>query len=219
MHLTTDVKLEVSDKQSLLDFITTSNEACNYISRVAFETKTFNAIKLQGLVYYDAQKQYGLKSRLVLVLIRKVVDAYKKDKKILRLFKSQSLPLYTHHYKKGNILSFYGFKIPFQARKDVMLSSKHQAVLCYRNGKFIVHQPLDVEEQLMQSVTSCFGVDLGIKNIAVDSDGEFHSGKQVNGLRKRHNRLRKKLQAKGNNAIAAEHNCKYLGELCGLPKV
>jgi IS605 OrfB family transposase len=41
------------------------------------------------------------------------------------------------------------------------------------------------------------GVDAGIVNLAVDSDGRRYSGAHVNSLRRRHHRLRRKLQAKG----------------------
>ena len=39
------------------------------------------------------------------------------------------------------------------------------------------------------------GCDLGIVNILTDSDGEAYSGGQVNGLRKRHAKLRARLQS------------------------
>src|SRR5690606_26473738 len=41
------------------------------------------------------------------------------------------------------------------------------------------------------------GVDLGIRNIASDSDGEVFSGDHVNGLRHRYARIRQRLQKKG----------------------
>src|SRR5690606_19926855 len=50
-------------------------------------------------------------------------------------------------------------------------------------------EPADVSEFL--------GVDLGVTNIAVDSDGETHSASHVKNVRHRHRRLRKKLQKKG----------------------
>ena len=40
------------------------------------------------------------------------------------------------------------------------------------------------------------GIDLGIKQLAVDSDGAQYSGGRVNGLRRRYHRLRRKLQPK-----------------------
>ena len=54
---------------------------------------------------------------------------------------------------------------------------------------------LPTPEQI--EVGEALGVDLGIVNIATDSDGEVYSGAQINGLRKRHARLRAKLQHKG----------------------
>jgi len=41
------------------------------------------------------------------------------------------------------------------------------------------------------------GVDLGIVNIAVDSEGNVYSGSIVKSIRHRHRRLRAKLQSKG----------------------
>ena len=41
------------------------------------------------------------------------------------------------------------------------------------------------------------GVDMGVVNIAADSDGNLYSGGHVRGLRKRHLKLRRRLQAKG----------------------
>jgi putative transposase len=46
-----------------------------------------------------------------------------------------------------------------------------------------------------------WGVDLGIVNLAVDSDGKVYSSAQVNGLRDRHRRLRQKLQRKGTRSV------------------
>jgi len=41
------------------------------------------------------------------------------------------------------------------------------------------------------------GIDLGVTNIASDSDGAIYSGSTVKGVRYRHRRLRNKLQKKG----------------------
>jgi IS605 OrfB family transposase len=46
-------------------------------------------------------------------------------------------------------------------------------------------------------VEGALGVDLGVTNIAVDSDGTIHSASHVNNVRFRHRRLRSRLQAKG----------------------
>lgn len=50
-------------------------------------------------------------------------------------------------------------------------------------------EPLDIDDVL--------GVDLGVTNIATDSDGTIHSGSTSKRVRYRHRRLRNKLQKKG----------------------
>jgi putative transposase len=48
-----------------------------------------------------------------------------------------------------------------------------------------------------RQVTDFLGVDLGIANVAADSDGEVHSGKDVEDTRRKHNLQRRRLQRKG----------------------
>jgi putative transposase len=55
----------------------------------------------------------------------------------------------------------------------------------------------DVETPELIDVEGYLGVDLGVKNIATDSDANNYSGGQVNGLRQRYFKLRKRLQSKG----------------------
>ena len=55
----------------------------------------------------------------------------------------------------------------------------------------------DVTESEPIPSEGVLGVDLGVVNIAVDSDGAVYSGKTINNVRFRHRRLRTKLQKKG----------------------
>jgi IS605 OrfB family transposase len=64
-------------------------------------------------------------------------------------------------------------------------------------------EPIDVEGAL--------GVDLGVTNLAVDSDGAVHSASHINNVRFRHRRLRAKLQAKGTRS-AKRHLKKLSGK-------
>ena len=54
-----------------------------------------------------------------------------------------------------------------------------------------------VEEVARQDVDTALGIDLGVSNIATDSDGKAHSGKAIKNVRYRHRRLRNKLQRLG----------------------
>jgi len=61
-------------------------------------------------------------------------------------------------------------------------------------------EPIDVDEAL--------GIDLGVTNIATDSDGTIYSGSTVKGVRYRRRRLRNKLQKKG--TLLAKRRLKML---------
>lgn len=69
--------------------------------------------------------------------------------------------------------------------------------LLYRDGKWYLYATVDVPEPQMYEPDGFLGVDMGIVNIAYDSDGTGYAGKQLNGYRRRQQRLRRRLQAKG----------------------
>jgi IS605 OrfB family transposase len=52
----------------------------------------------------------------------------------------------------------------------------------------------------VSNVNDLLGVDLGVKNVAADSDGTLYTGGHIRGLRKRHLKLRRRLQSKGTKA-------------------
>ncbi|MDO9713998.1 winged helix-turn-helix domain-containing protein, partial [Paracraurococcus lichenis] len=72
-----------------------------------------------------------------------------------------------------------------------------QADLVYRDGQFFLFVTVDVGDVPPGDPEGFLGVDLGRKNIAVDSDGDGFSGAHIANLRNRHARLRTKLQKKG----------------------
>jgi putative transposase len=65
------------------------------------------------------------------------------------------------------------------------------------SGKWLMLVTIDVPDGTEVPVTDFLGVDLGIANIATDSDGEKHSGKPVEDVRRKHNLQRKRLQRRG----------------------
>lgn len=72
-----------------------------------------------------------------------------------------------------------------------------QCDLIFRNGKWLLAVTVDAPEDEPFEPLDVLGVDLGLVQIASDSDGKQYSGGQVLGLRRRHRRLRSRLQAKG----------------------
>ncbi len=210
MKLTAKVKLQPTDAQadSLKRTLETSNAACNRISDIAWETRTFGKFAIQKLVYHDIKTEFGLNAQVVIRCISKVCDAYKLDKKTKRTFRSDGSIAFDSRILSWKIdasqVSIWTVdgreKVPFLAHgraKQLLLGVRGESDLCLIDGDFYLFTSCEVDEPKPSDVDDFLGVDMGIKNIASDSDGNHYSSGQVNGLRKRHANLRSRLQSKG----------------------
>ena len=210
MILTAKVKLQPTDAQadSLKRTLETANAACDQISQVAWDSRTFGKFKIQKLVYGDIKASFDLSAQLVIRCIAKVADSYKLDKKVKRTFKPHGSIAYDSRIlswkldkKEISIWTVDGRqKMQFFAhdRALELLSGKRgESDLCLIDGNFYLFTSCEVDEPTPKDVDGFLGVDMGVKNIASDSDGRHYSSGQVNGLRKRHAKLRARLQSKG----------------------
>ncbi|MFG2058784.1 RNA-guided endonuclease InsQ/TnpB family protein [Micromonospora sp. NPDC048930] len=69
--------------------------------------------------------------------------------------------------------------------------------LVCRDGKWFLYATCDIPDVEVKEPDGFLGVDLGIANIATTNDGTRHSGKGLNRVRHRNQRLRAKLQRIG----------------------
>jgi IS605 OrfB family transposase len=69
--------------------------------------------------------------------------------------------------------------------------------LVHRDGMWFLYATVEVAEADVYEPDGFLGVDMGIINIAYDSDGRRYAGDRLNGYRRRQIRLRRRLQAKG----------------------
>jgi putative transposase len=85
MKLTVKVKLlpTSEEKQSLLKTMERFNDACDYISKVAFENKLFGQVALHQLIYREVRERFGLSSQFTIRAIDKVSESYRANKKTL----------------------------------------------------------------------------------------------------------------------------------------
>lgn len=210
MKLSVALKLLPSVQQTtaLLQTLERANSAANEISAVAWRERTFGQFALHKLVYHDIRARTGLSAQLVVRVIAKVADSYKLDSTRRRCFRPLGSVAYDRRilrYADGgdhvSISTLAGRQsIPFVCgpRQRVLLGGQRgESDLVYRDGTFYVYASVEVPEPpVQQDVPDYLGVDLGITNIATDSDGTIYAGGHINGLRHRHRRLRKRLQAK-----------------------
>lgn len=210
MNLTLMIKLEPSagQKAGLLKTMERINEACNDIAGVAFESGVANRHRLQELVYYDTRERFELSAQMTVRAIAKVCDAYKRDKRIKPTFRprgavayDQRILSFSKDFERVSILTLEGREvIPLsmgEYQRTRLRRLRGQCELIYRGGEFYLAVVVDVSEPEEADADEWLGVDLGIRNIAVDSTGEEFSGSHLNSLRNRNFRLRQRLQSKG----------------------
>ncbi len=199
MQVITHIKIDIADKEQILLLMARFNSICNELSQIAFNEKLFYKIKLQMRTYHEIKDKYGLTSAETVMIMYKVACSYKNKKSRGTIAKFRSLgaiPLWRHIYRKGGV-RFFGVEVPIIARTDIILP-KHpkQATLSYRNDKLIIHQTIEIPELEQYEPKDWLGCDLGIKNILTDNEGKIYSGGQLNNLRKRHKKIRTRLQSK-----------------------
>ena len=207
MKLTAQIKLLTTQAQhdALLETLQLANAACNYMSEQAWESQTFGQYGLHQLVYHDVRQRFALSAQVVVGCISKVSDAYRLDKKVKCTFKPTAAVTYDSRIltwavekRQVSIWSVKGrLTIPFvcgERQWELLQTQRGETDLAHVNGVFYLLTTCQVDEPTPQDIDGALGVDLGIVNIATDSDGESHSGSQVKSVRHRHRRLRKRLQ-------------------------
>jgi putative transposase len=210
MLVTEMLKLAPTESQhdALLATMRACNEAANRAAEVAIEHRTANKIRVQKLVYAELRQRYGLSAQMAILAVHKACGAYKRDKTIRPTFHPLGAVAYDQRIlswkarDRVSILTMTGrILIPVawlgrwtQSHPDRI---RGQADLIYRDDAFYLAVVIDAPEPPPgPEPEGWLGVDLGIVNIATDSDGTVHSGRSLRAVRRRNLRLRQRLQAK-----------------------
>ena len=186
------VKLETTAEQaaSLIETIEAFNRGCDYVAEIAFKKRQANKIAIQPFVYGSLRADYGLSAQMAIRCIAKAIEAYKRDKDIQptfdplgaivlddRLMSFKGLSHVSLLTLQGRILVPIRFGAYQAARID---RAKGQADLILRGGVFYLALTIDMPTPPpIEPVGGVLGVDLGITEIASDSEGNQYSGAAV----------------------------------------
>jgi putative transposase len=210
VKLTIQVKLQPTSEQSdaLLRTLETANKVCDRLSEIAWEAKQFGQYKLQQLSYHQIRKDFPLTAQMVVRMTAKVADAYKLDHDRKRSFRPHGSIAYDLRILSWNmaeirvsIWSMDGrLAISFvcgERQRQLLDFQRGETDLVYRDGFWFLFTTVDIPDIKEYEALDWIGVDLGIVNIAVTSDGTKFAGATINSRRARNARLRQKLQKKG----------------------
>ncbi len=200
INLTSEQALEIDD--TLRAFAS----ACNYIGDVVRILGNTNKVQIQKVCYRDVRNRFGLSANLAIRAIARVCSALKVPEKARSVFAPTSVDydirifsfrerdwtfsltlLYGRQRFTASLGDFQYRALKGQHPTSATLVKRH-------NGQYFLHVQVKGKAPEPFAPQDMLGVDLGIVNLAVDSDGELYSGKPVEDVRRKHNLQRKRLQ-------------------------
>jgi len=200
------IKLLPSKEQAnfLLQTIKEANAVCNDISEIAWTHKIFNQFKIHHEVYHKIKGSSKLSAQVLVRCISKVADSYKLDKKIKRAFRPLGSITYDSRILSymSDVVSIWSaggrLKMPFICHNPKYFPYiKGEADLVFNKGKFYLFQTVEIPDTDIKDVEEFIGVDFGLTDIAVTSDGKKYSAEWLNQYREKRRKIRSSIQRKG----------------------
>lgn len=213
MRRTSKIKLVLTDEQKALLMTTLRdfNEVANSVSKLAFEEKVFSKFNLQKLCYYAIRKGSNLTSQMCIKAIAKVAGAYSDKRKRSSVHKikptgsmaydARLYKLYTDKAIVSLATTSGRIKVPYvsgEYQRQLSNSGKIcEAKLCFYRKNFFLHVSVDTEAPIAADIKDYLGVDQGIVNPAVDSEGTIYYPEHIVVKRQHYLRQREALQRVG----------------------
>ncbi len=209
MKLTLQLKLVPTAEQhtALLETMHAFNAAASYAAQVGFEAHVFSQQAIHVRCYQALRERCGLSSQMAVRAIGKVVETFRRDKKTCPVFRSDGAMTYDERLLgwKGpahvSLLTLQGRQVVAmlygEYHAGFLPRLKGQVDLVLRDGVFYLYATIDVPEDTPIEPTHFLGVDLGIVEIATDSDGHSYTGAEIEAVRHRAATARQTYQATG----------------------
>jgi IS605 OrfB family transposase len=212
MKLVANLKLNPTPEQehTLRLTLERCNEACNWLSERAWETKTFGQYDLHKLSYQALRAKFQLSAQVAVRCIAKVADAYKPDEKKKRTFGKHAAQPYDDRIlrfvcdEKVSLWLLSGReKIGYVCgdhQRQLLEHRKGEVDLMRVRGKWYLAAVCDLDNPALLTPEGVLGVDFGIVNITTDSLGNQHCGNKIEAYRERYAKRRATLQRVGTRA-------------------
>jgi putative transposase len=166
-------------------------------------------VRLHNIAYHRMRHEFRLPAQLTVRALAKVADSYKTDRSIQHVFGPRgavvfdarcftlenlsSVSLTTTRGRRRFVMAHGG-----KQREQLKAGTTGEADLLYRDGSYYLAIAVKTTEPpKSETPGGVLGVDLGIVEIATDSEGHSYSGAAVKSVRRRVRRIRRLLQAKG----------------------
>ncbi|WP_395146091.1 RNA-guided endonuclease InsQ/TnpB family protein [Armatimonas sp.] len=213
MKLVAQIKLLPTQEQAelLKQTMVKTNEAACRVSDWAFSAKVFGRFDLHYQWYETIRNETGLTAQIVALLFAKVADAYKRDTQRIRAFRPLGAITYDsrvlRYVLEKRCVSIWTLtgreRIPFvcgEHQTELLKGLRGESDLVFLDGAFYLMATCDIEDPPLREVNGTIGIDLGIVQIASDSEGNQYSGEPIRKIRRALRRLRAGLQQCGSKS-------------------
>ena len=189
---------------------------CNFLSEQAFEHQKFNKVVLHRQCYYQCREKFqNFSSQLIVRAIGVVCDSYRKRQDKQTSF-SSSMAVYDARIlswtdKEASIWTVDGrLKMPIQVwNQDLFKLPKGESDLIFRNNMWFLQTTVYLPDVPKQDSSKWLGIDLGVTNLAVTSEGTVYSGENIEKARVRFADHRTRLQKR--NTPSARRKVRKVG--------
>ena len=196
--------------KKLMDTVKAFRDACNYISKVAWNNRVYNPVALHHFVYYETRERFKLPANLAIRARDRVAKSYKVDRKKRHKFRQLSMDLDKRLFTllrngeyRTSISTIYGrVKVKLAIgdyQRELLKNPVRDAKLVYRRDskEFYLHITVLVKVPEPKGNNNPVGVDIGINKLLVASNGFGVNGKPIEHRRQHFRKLRSSLQKKG----------------------
>jgi putative transposase len=179
--------------------------ACNWLSKIVFESKEINSNRLSKIYYGTIREKFGLPSQLTCTLFRTVSATYKtirtQKKWNLAIYKKKSIPIVWKRdfarNKKG--VTLWGTLIFFHDSRIIPNNWKDSKISLNKGQWYLnLSYEIDIPEPIQKGCI--VGVDQGIKRLFVASSPDkklFYKTNHLNHKLSNIRKARSKVQAVG----------------------
>lgn len=203
--------------RALHDTLTRCNVACTWLAAQGFKTGVTRQYDLQKLAYHELRERFGLTAQAAVRCIAKVADAFKVNRKIAPRFHNLAAQPYDDRIVRfcGQdevsiwVIGGHRPKIQFVAgahQRRLLAYRKGEVDLAYIRRKWFLICTCEVPETEEFEPEDWLGVDVGIVNLAADSDGETSTGAAIDRRRRVFAHRRRNLQRRGTRAARRKLN-------------
>jgi len=191
------VKLRTNEKSAaaLDDTMAKFNAACNWLSQKAWETQTLRAFDLHKIAYHAVRADFDLPSQLTVRAIAKVCDSYKTDRSQMHTFGARGAVIFDARcFKMKGVSSAeltttqgrHSFSLAHGGKQRAQLAqgTTGEADLLFIDGNYYLSIAVKFPDPpKADSSGGVLGCDMGIVEIATDSQGQSFSGAVVKAVR------------------------------------